>query len=68
MQSLVPFLSDGFGVKIPFQDVLEDRSEVLIRMDSFYRCIMHMDCPVNVLRCPDISYHLLCFVHIQVKV
>ena len=40
MESLVSFLSDDLGVKIPFQGVLKDRSEVFIRMDYFHLFIM----------------------------
>ena len=36
MESLVPFLSDGTGVKTPFRGVLKDRSEVFIPMDYFH--------------------------------
>ena len=34
-ESLVPLLIDGLGVKIPYQSVLKDRSEVFIRIDYF---------------------------------
>ena len=36
MEALVPFLSDGLGVKIPSEGVLKDRSEVFTRMDYFH--------------------------------
>ena len=68
MESLVPFLSDDLGVKIPFQGVLKDRSQVFIRTDYFHLFIVYLDRPVGVPPSPDISYHLLRLVHIQLKV
>ena len=68
LESLVPFLSDVLGVKIPFQGVLKDRSQVFIRMDYFHLFIVCLDRPVGVPPSPDISYHLLRLVHIQLKV
>ena len=48
MESLVPFLSDDLGVKIPFQGVLKDRSQVFIRMYYFHLFIVYLDRPVGV--------------------
>ena len=48
MESLVPFLSDGTGVKTPFRGVLKDRSEVFIPMDCFHLFIMYLDRPVSM--------------------
>ena len=67
MESLVPFLSDGLGVKIPFQGVLNDRFEVLLRMDYFHCFIVYLDRTESVPWSLEISYHLLSFVHIQVR-
>jgi len=67
MKSLVPFLSDGLGVKIPFQGVLNDRFEVLLRMDYLHCFIVYLDRTVSVPWSLEISYHLLSFVPIQVK-
>ena len=46
-ESLVPFLSDGLGVKIPFQGVFKDRSEVFMRMDYFHLLVIFLDRPVR---------------------
>ena len=40
MAPLVPYLSNGLGVKIPFQGVLKEHSKVLIRMDYFHLFII----------------------------
>ena len=68
LESLVSFLSDDLGVKIPFQGVLKDRSQVFIRMDYFHLFIVYLDRPVGVPPSPDINYHLFSLVHIQLKV
>ena len=68
MESLVPFLSDGTGVKTPFRGVLKYRSEVFIPMDCFHLFIMYLDRPVSMPLSPEISHRLFSFVHIQVKV
>ena len=67
MESLVPFVSDGLGVKITFQGVLRHRFEVLLRMDYFHCSIMCPDRPVSVPRSLEISYRLLIFLYIQVR-
>ena len=65
----MPFLGDGLGVKIPFQGVLNDRFEVILRMDYFHCFVMCPDRPVSVPWSLEIIYHLLSFFfHIQVKV
>ena len=43
MKSLVLFLNDDLGVKIPFWGVLKDRSKVFIRIDYSHLFIMYLD-------------------------
>ena len=57
----MPFLGDGLGVKIPFQGVLNDRFEVILRMDYFHCFVMCPDRPVSVPWSLEIIYHLLSF-------
>ena len=68
MESLVPFLIDGLGVKIPYQSVLKDRSEVFIRIDYFHRFTEYLDRPVSVPLSFEINHYLFSLVQIQVKV
>ena len=68
MESQMSFLSDGLGVKITFEGVLNDRFGVLLRMDYFHCFIVYLDRTVSVPRSLEISYHVFLFVHIQVKV
>ena len=68
MKSLVPFLSDGTGVKTPFRGVLKYRSEVFIPMDYFHLFIMYLDRPVSMPLSPEISHCLFSFGQIQLKV
>ena len=65
----MPFLSDGLGVKIPFQGVLNDRFEEHLRMVSiFFFFFFHVSgSPESVPWSLELSYHLLSFVHIQVR-
>ena len=67
MESQMSFLSDGLGVKITFEGVLNDRFGVLLRMDYFHCFIVYLDRTVSVPRSLEVSYHLLSFVHIQVR-
>ena len=68
MESLVPLLCDGLGVQVPFQSVLNDRTETLIRVNYFNRFTVylygHMSAPLS----SKIYHHLFSFVNIQVKV
>ena len=48
MESLVSFLSDGLSVKIPFQGVLKDRSEVFIPVNYFHLFMTYLDHPASV--------------------
>ena len=67
MESQMSFLSDGLGVKITFEGVLNDRFGVLLRMDYLHCFIVYLDRTVSVPRSLEVSYHLLSFVHIQVR-
>ena len=67
MESQMSFLSDGLGVKITFEGVLNDRFGVLLRMDYFHCFIVYLDRTVSVPLSLEVSYHLLSFVHIQVR-
>ena len=68
MESLVPFLCDGLGVQVPFQSVLKDRMKVVTRVDYFNRFIVYLYSHMSVPLSSKNHYHLLSFVHIQVKV
>ena len=68
MESLVPFLCDDLCVKVPFQSVLKDRTEVLIRVDYFSRFTVYLDSQMSVPLTSKIYCHLFAFARIQVKV
>ena len=68
MESLVPFPYDDLGVKVPFQSVFKDRTEVFIRIDYFNRFIVYLDSHMSVPLTSKIYCHLFRFAHIQVKI
>ena len=64
MELLVPFLC----VQVPFQSVLKDRTEVLIRVDYFNRFTAYLESHMSITLSSKIYCHLSSFAHIQVKV